>query len=267
MSSEPSSLCSTPTPCNTKLTTFPSTADPMHPQKRSWVWVYFSDVDEKYIQCQFFDQFGKTFNKRLKKDQTGSKKGMSQHLHLLHRIANPKSISSPLAKHNTMDQYVHNLNPKKVLSPSSLNTALVYFICDADLPLSITKSPAFQALLKLYNPEVTNILVCRASLTAHLTNIYFYHQEFTRNYLLSNKIDVLFTTDAWTSPNITAYLAVTSHYIYTDFKLTSIIIGFAKIQGDHTGASLATQFLTIIRRYDLEQKIICITKDNASVNN
>ncbi|MBW0465267.1 hypothetical protein O181_004982 [Austropuccinia psidii MF-1] len=192
---------------------------------------------------------------------------MIQHLHLLHRIANPKSISSPLAKHNTMDQYVHNLNPKKVLSPSSLKTALVYFICDADLPLSITKSPAFRGLLELCNPQVTNILVRRASLTANLTNIYFYHPEFIRNYLLSHEIDVSFTTDAWTSPNITAYLAVTAHYIYMDFKLTSIIIGLAEIQGDHSGASLATQFLTIIRRYDLEQKIICITTDNASVNN
>ncbi|MBW0487045.1 hypothetical protein O181_026760 [Austropuccinia psidii MF-1] len=170
----PSSLCSTPTPSNTELTTLPSTADPTHPQKRSWVWVYFSDIDEKYIQCQFVDLFGKTCNQHLKKDQTGSTKGMSQHLHLLHCIANPKSISSPLAKHNMMDQ---------------------------------------------------------------------------------------------TSPNITAYLAVTSHYIDTDFKLTSIIIGLAEIKGDHSGESLATQFLKIIRHYDLEQKIICITTDNASVNN
>ncbi|MBW0556974.1 hypothetical protein O181_096689 [Austropuccinia psidii MF-1] len=192
---------------------------------------------------------------------------MSQHLHLLHGIANPKSISSPLAKHNTMDQYVHNLHPRKALSPSSLKTALVYFICDADLPFSITKSPAFQALLELCKSAVTNILVCQARLTAHLTKIYFYHQEFICNYLLSSKIDVSFTTDAWTSPNITAYLAVTAHYIDTEFKLTSIIIGLAEIQGDHSGASLATQFLTIILCYDLKQNIISITTDNASVNN
>ncbi|MBW0518824.1 hypothetical protein O181_058539 [Austropuccinia psidii MF-1] len=151
---------------------------------------------------------------------------------------------------------------QQVLSPSSLKMALVYFICDANLPLSITNSPAFQALLELCNPAVTNILVCQASLTPHLTNIYFYHQESICNYLLSNKLDVFFTTDAWTSPNITSYMAITAHYIDTDFKLTSIIIGLSKIEGDHSGASLA-----IIHRYDLEQKIICITTDNTSVNN
>ncbi|MBW0476057.1 hypothetical protein O181_015772 [Austropuccinia psidii MF-1] len=131
---------------------------------------------------------------------------MSQHLHVLLCVANPKTISSPLAKNNLMDRFVNILNRKKALSPASLKTTLVYFICDADFPLSITKSPAFRALLELCNPEVTNILVCRASLTAHLTNIYFCHQESIRNYLSTNNINVSITTDAWTSPNITAYL-------------------------------------------------------------
>ncbi|MBW0544840.1 hypothetical protein O181_084555 [Austropuccinia psidii MF-1] len=80
-------------------------------------------------------------------------------------------------------------------------------------------------------------------------------------------MEVLFTTDAWTSPNITAYLAVTDHYIDTDFKLTSIIIGLAKIEGNNSGASLATHFLTIKCCYNLEQKIICITTHKTSVNN
>ncbi|MBW0463168.1 hypothetical protein O181_002883 [Austropuccinia psidii MF-1] len=119
----------------------------------------------------------------------------------------------------------------QTLSPKSLKTALVYFICEADLPLSITKSTAFGALLELCNPAVTNILVHRASLTAHLTNVYFYHQESIHHYLLSNEIDVSFTTDSSTSPNITSYLAVTAHYIDTDFKLISIIIGLTEIKG------------------------------------
>ncbi|MBW0566080.1 hypothetical protein O181_105795 [Austropuccinia psidii MF-1] len=166
-----------------------------------------------------------------------------------------------------MYQYVHNLNPNKLLSPSSLKTALVYFICDANLPLSITKSPSFQALLELCNPSVTNILVRQASLTSHLTKIYFYHQESILNYLLSNKLEVSFITDAWTSPSITAYLASTSQYIDTDFKLTSITIGLSKIEGNHSGAYLATQFLKIIHCYNLKYQILCITTDNASVNN
>ncbi|MBW0480472.1 hypothetical protein O181_020187 [Austropuccinia psidii MF-1] len=191
---------------------------------------------------------------------------MSQHLHVLHCVANSKTISSLLAKNNLMDQFVNILNRKKALSPALLKTALVYFICDADLPLSITKSPASQALLELCNPAVTNILVRRASLTLHLTNIYFCHEESICNYLSTNNINVSLTTDAWTSPNITAYLVVTVHCIDADFKLTSILLGLCQIEGNHLGASLSSQFLTIIQRFNLDQKIICITTDNASVN-
>ncbi|MBW0488743.1 hypothetical protein O181_028458 [Austropuccinia psidii MF-1] len=192
---------------------------------------------------------------------------MSQHLHLLNCVANTKSVSSPLVKSHTLDQYVQHINAKKTLSPKSLKTVLVYFICEADLPLSITKSTAFRALLELCNPAVTNILVLRASLTAHLTNFYFYHKESIRDYLLSNEINVSFTKDAWTSPNITAYLAVTAHYIDTELKLISIIIGLTEIKGNHLGASLATQFMNVLHQYNLDQKIICITTNNASVNN
>ncbi|MBW0495327.1 hypothetical protein O181_035042 [Austropuccinia psidii MF-1] len=239
MSSAPSLLCSTPMPSDTKLRSLPSTIDLTQTPKRSWVWVYFSEVNEKYVQCQFVNRLGKACNKPLKKDQTGSTKGMSQHLHVLHCVANPKTISSPLAKNNSMDQFVNILNIKKALSPASLNTALVYFICDADLPLSITKSPAFRALLELLNPAVTNILVHRASLTAHLTNIYFCHQEPIHNYLSTSNINVSFATDAWTIPNIIAYLAVTGHYIDSDFKLTSFLLGLFQIEGNHSVGFMA----------------------------
>ncbi|MBW0569658.1 hypothetical protein O181_109373 [Austropuccinia psidii MF-1] len=149
---------------------------------------------------------------------------------MLTNLARPETNDSNATSH-TLDGYVQHINEKKNLSPKTLKAALVYFICEADLPLSITETSASRALLELCNPDVTDILVRRASLTAHLTNLYFYHQESICNYLLRNEINVSFTMDAWTSPNITAYLAVTAHYIDTDFKLISIIIGLTEIKG------------------------------------
>ncbi|MBW0468956.1 hypothetical protein O181_008671 [Austropuccinia psidii MF-1] len=161
MSSAPSLLCSTPTPSDTKLRSLPSTINLTQTPKQSWVWVYFLYVNEQYVQCQFVDQLRKACNKFLKKDLTGSTKGISQHLNVLYRVANPKTISSLLDKNTTMDQYV-----------------------------------------KIHNRK----------------------------------------------------------------KLTSILLGLCQIEGNHSGASLASQLLTITRRFDIEQKIICITTDNASVH-
>ncbi|MBW0509366.1 hypothetical protein O181_049081 [Austropuccinia psidii MF-1] len=149
----------------------------------------------------------------------------------------------------------------------TLKTALVYFISETDLPISITESKSFQALLELCNPNIAHIMVRRTALTAHLSNIYFYHQEHIRKILTTNQYPLSLTTDTWTSPNVTAYMAVTGHFIDANFNLISVLFGLSEIEGDHSGASLANRFLNIIQRYNISNQIVCITSDNASVNN
>ncbi|MBW0518687.1 hypothetical protein O181_058402 [Austropuccinia psidii MF-1] len=73
-------------------------------------------------------------------------------------------------------------------------------------------------------------------------------------------------TDAWTSPNVTAYMAVTGNFLDQDFNLTSILLGLLEIEGPHSGVSLATHFLSILHQYDLEDRITRITANNASRN-
>ncbi|MBW0490455.1 hypothetical protein O181_030170 [Austropuccinia psidii MF-1] len=61
-------------------------------------------------------------------------------------------------------------------------------------------------------------------------------------------------------------MAVTGHFIDDNFKLTSLLLGLSKIEGDHSGPSLANNFLSILKQYSLYDAIICITANNASVN-
>ncbi|MBW0517853.1 hypothetical protein O181_057568 [Austropuccinia psidii MF-1] len=155
----------------------------------------------------------------------------------------------------------------QVLSLETLKTALIYFISECHLPISITESSAFQSLLELCNPFALNLMVCRTALTAHLSQMFFFHQEHICKLLLVNGLFISFTTDNWTSPNVTAFIAVTAHFMDEDYKLTSLLLGLSEIIGDHSGASLAKVFFNIISWYNLNQHILCITTDNASVNN
>ncbi|MBW0467949.1 hypothetical protein O181_007664 [Austropuccinia psidii MF-1] len=61
-------------------------------------------------------------------------------------------------------------------------------------------------------------------------------------------------------------MAVTCHYLDETFHHTTLLLGLTEINGDHSGTSLSKLLLGIINQYDLESKIICITMDNASVN-
>ncbi|MBW0482652.1 hypothetical protein O181_022367 [Austropuccinia psidii MF-1] len=166
----------------------------------------------------------------------------------------------------TLDKYVKNRQPKKPLCPESLKTALVYFVADSDLPLSISESRPFQALLELCHPGVQNILVRRTALTAHVSNVFFFHQQHLREILSPTSTAISFTTDVWTSPNVIAFMGVTAHVMSSDFKLTSILIGLHPIEGPHSGAALAEIFMKVLGIYNLKSSIICITTDNASVN-
>ncbi|MBW0587373.1 hypothetical protein O181_127088 [Austropuccinia psidii MF-1] len=58
-------------------------------KKRSWVWVYFVDLDESFIECQVMDHSGKPCQKKIKRDRTGSTKSMADHLMGIHHLENP----------------------------------------------------------------------------------------------------------------------------------------------------------------------------------
>ncbi|KNZ45931.1 uncharacterized protein VP01_769g10 [Puccinia sorghi] len=58
----------------------------------------------------------------------------------------------------------------------------------------------------------------------------------TTNYqetLLSKQESISFTQDAWTAPNITAFMAVTAHFIDEDFELHDLTIAVPQVEGNY----------------------------------
>ncbi|MBW0525674.1 hypothetical protein O181_065389 [Austropuccinia psidii MF-1] len=61
-------------------------------------------------------------------------------------------------------------------------------------------------------------------------------------------------------------MGVTANFLGNKLELISFLLGLSKIEGDHSGTSLAELFLSILQRYNVESTILCITTDNALVN-
>src|SRR5271169_3555261 len=61
-------------------------------------------------------------------------------------------------------------------------------------------------------------------------------------------------------------LAITSHYIDSDFNLHRDLLAFEHLDSSHTGQYLAGVVFKIIEDHNLSQKLFCITTDNASNN-
>ena len=77
---------------------------------------------------------------------------------------------------------------------------------------------------------------------------------------------ISFTTDGWSDPNQTSFMAVTAHWIEaTDEKISTGVkkklrlradlIGFHKLPGRHTGEHLAHCFLFITDRIQVTSKV------------
>ena len=77
---------------------------------------------------------------------------------------------------------------------------------------------------------------------------------------------VAFTTDMWTSINNSAFLFLTIHYTDTNWKLKSFLLNIIPIPISvrHTGLNMAEALINIINEYNLGDRTLGLTTDNAA---
>ena len=63
-----------------------------------------------------------------------------------------------------------------------------------------------------------------------------------------------------------ANLAITAHWIDARFKLHEALLAFDHVTGSHTGYQLANVVFAVVEKFDICNKLFCITADNASNN-
>jgi len=77
---------------------------------------------------------------------------------------------------------------------------------------------------------------------------------------------ISFTTDMWSDPNLTPYMAVTAHWIEAKevrtssglqriLELRADLVGFHRVPGHHSGAHLAHTFKFITDRLGITHKV------------
>lgn len=81
---------------------------------------------------------------------------------------------------------------------------------------------------------------------------------------LVNVPKLSFTLDAWTSRFQDCFVCVTGHWLSETWEYKEIVLGFEHLLGSHTGEALKDVFVAVMRRYDLQRKILAISTDNAS---
>jgi hypothetical protein len=66
-----------------------------------------------------------------------------------------------------------------------------------------------------------------------------------------------FATDAWTSPNQRAFVAITVHLEHDGVPI-SLLLDIVEVAKSHTGVNLATAFAKILEDYGISEKVMII---------
>ncbi|KAJ6805043.1 zinc finger BED domain-containing protein RICESLEEPER 2 [Iris pallida] len=225
------------------------------------------------------------FKKETLTDKNGNSKIQATCLHCNHHLSYmPGHGTSHLRRH--IDMYCKK-NPKGnkdikqlLLSKSSIEAggqikpfkfnqvesrqSLAKFIICAELPFRIVEHPYFVEFSKSLQP----LFHCVSRVTVRNDCITLYEVEKKKLQDVLSKLNsrVSFTSDMWTSNQKLGYMTLTAHYIDGDFILRKRILSFKKVPYPHTSYVISDVIWSCIREWELDDKVLALTLDNASSN-
>ena len=145
---------------------------------------------------------------------------------------------------------------------------LLRFIINNNLPFSIIESNSFLKLLKYINEDLPTI--SRGTIKNNLDLLYNKELVKVKKRLSTNNSLFSITLDEWSSNNNIDFLAITLYYYNKDFKLESYLLGFEDLgeNTSYTGIILYNFVDKVLKDFNINKKLLSITRDNASsINN
>jgi hypothetical protein len=73
-------------------------------------------------------------------------------------------------------------------------------------------------------------------------------------YLQNYAGNINFASDAWTSPNHKAFVAITAHFLHEDQPI-SMLLDIVEVATSHTGKELADVFAQVLEGFGIADKV------------
>ncbi|CAF1070595.1 unnamed protein product [Brachionus calyciflorus] len=239
---------------------------------RSWTKTYFVLIDGKKT-CKICNENVKTYN--------SSTTELIKHL-AIHNIDDSTEINEihsykrqrlDFSDESDVEGSDNDQNGENVVNETSskrkktkidvINSKLLAFILNNDLPFRIVESKEFQELIDSIKKDYYK-LPCRQT----LRNTLLYNQyENLKQRLIFEFSQIHYgsvTTDCWSSNSNLSYLGVTFHYLDIYMTLQSRVLCLYYLEESHTGPYLSQTLSNILTKWHLNDKIFAFTTDSAA---
>lgn len=157
---------------------------------------------------------------------------------------------------------------RTVLNDTFNRAEIVRWVAESSRPLNIVKDRGFQSLMKTGRPEywipspstvardVKLVFAKTRNRIARMLKVSWRNSTQHVNLTCSKEHQgaLSFATDAWSSPNHKAYVAVTVHF-EQDSVPVSMLLDIVEVPRSHSGLNLAKAFTNILEDFDISDKV------------
>jgi hypothetical protein len=123
----------------------------------------------------------------------------------------------------------------------------VCWVSESKRPFSIVQDRGFQNLMKTGRPKY---YIPSPSTVSRDVNVC----KRIAKMLQEHNGDLNFATDAWTSPNHKAFIAVTVHFEINGVLMT-MLLDLKEVVTSHSGMNLAAAFAQILDEFGISAKV------------
>lgn len=163
-------------------------------------------------------------------------------------ILDPQSITAAFEwKGKGKVMFSHRQHTK-----TELRAKIVRWVAESKCPFNTVSDRGFQSLMKTGRPEY--YIPSPSTVSRDVKKVFVNMQKRIVKMLREHDGALSFATDAWTSPNHRAFVAVTVHF-EKDGVPICMLLDIVEVATLHSGVNLAAVFAGILKEFDISDKV------------
>lgn len=162
-------------------------------------------------------------------------------------ILQPKLITAAFERQGKKVTYSYRQHTK-----TESRAEIVRWVVENKRPFNIVNDRGFRNLMKTGRPEYH--IPSPNTVSRDVKKVFVNARRRIANMLREHEGSLSFATDAWTSPNHKAFVAVTVHF-ENDGVPVCMILDVVEVALSHSGVNLAAAFADILDEFGVSDKV------------
>ena len=240
-------------------------------KRRNWLWtkgeeLYCKERKSFYWQCGPCAEV-----KNCKIFAANSTQWIIQHLNQEHNLTENGPIRPTFKLQVAPTEDIKSdssvLGFLPIIDFERLKQRLIEWIVVMHITFSQVENEWFRRFLEVLSPSLANWIPQSGNTVKNwILTEFKRRQKEIRNQLQISKSRIHLSFDLWTSPNHMTFVGVVGHYMSSQYKVETVLLGLRRLRGPHSGENIAEAVIDVIRKYEITDRIGYFVLDNASSN-